>query len=138
MMDKRLYRSRDDRIIAGVCGGLAEYFHVDSSLVRLVWALISFPGAVGLPLYLLAWILVPAAPWFADETASAEPVRRPERPEPIGEGCDRHRWTGGFLVVIGAIFLLNEFVPGFRLGRLWPLFLIVPGVFILARGLKRD
>ena len=56
---KRLYRSRKNRMIAGVCGGIAEYFDVDPTLVRLAWIFFSFAGGAGLLAYLIAWIIVP-------------------------------------------------------------------------------
>ena len=59
MSTKRLYRSRRDGMIAGVCAGLAEYFDVDPSLVRLVIILTVFLGGAGLALYLVAWLIVP-------------------------------------------------------------------------------
>ena len=62
--ERRLRRSTTDRQIAGVCGGLAEYFQVDGTAVRLVWVVLSiFCGAVigGVIAYLLAWVIVPSA-----------------------------------------------------------------------------
>jgi phage shock protein C len=56
---KRLYRSRDGRIVAGVCAGLAAYVGIDPTLVRLVFALLTIFGGVGILLYLCAWILIP-------------------------------------------------------------------------------
>jgi len=59
---KRLTRSRSDRMIAGVCGGLAEYFHVDPTLVRLLFAVGALLGAGSLVLvYIVMWIVVPEA-----------------------------------------------------------------------------
>ena len=55
---KRLYRSRTDRMIGGVCGGIAEYFNVDPTLVRLAGVILLFAG-IGVPAYLIAWIIVP-------------------------------------------------------------------------------
>jgi phage shock protein C len=62
MAGKRLLRSTTDRQIAGVCGGLAEYLGVDSTLVRLVWVILTiFPGAfvLGILVYLIAWFIMP-------------------------------------------------------------------------------
>lgn len=61
---KRLYRSRTDRVLAGVCGGLARYMNVDSSIVRLVWAaVVVFTGLVpGVLVYLVAMAAVPEEP----------------------------------------------------------------------------
>jgi phage shock protein C len=62
-MNERLYRSRDDRIIAGVAGGLAEQFHVDPSLIRILWAILIIPtGGLALLLYVLMAFIVPEEP----------------------------------------------------------------------------
>ncbi len=61
----RLTRSTTDRKLAGVCGGLAEYFRVDSTVVRLLWAILTIiPGAIvlGIVAYLVAWFIMPASP----------------------------------------------------------------------------
>ncbi len=58
-MIKRLYRSKKERIIAGVCGGIAEYLEVDPVLVRLMWAIGAIMGGAGILAYLLAWIIIP-------------------------------------------------------------------------------
>jgi len=58
-MDTRLYRSRDDRMIGGVAGGLADYLGVDPSLVRIGWVLLFLAGGIGLLLYIVMWIVVP-------------------------------------------------------------------------------
>jgi phage shock protein C len=61
---KRLLRSATDSKIAGVCGGIAEYFEVDSTLVRVIWAVLSLvPGAVagGALIYIFCWIIIPKA-----------------------------------------------------------------------------
>jgi len=56
---KRLYRSRDGRVVAGVCAGLAAYFGVDPTLVRLAFALLTIFGGMGVLLYLCAWVVIP-------------------------------------------------------------------------------
>lgn len=56
---KQLRRSRKNRIIAGVCGGFAEYFGVDPTLVRLIWVLITLAWGAGLLLYIIAWLIMP-------------------------------------------------------------------------------
>ncbi len=61
-MTKKLYRSRDDRMIAGVCGGLADYFNVDSSLVRLAVLFIFLFQGVGLIAYIIAWLVMSEEP----------------------------------------------------------------------------
>jgi len=56
---KRLYRIRDGRLVAGVCAGLAAYFGVDPTLVRLAFALLTVFGGAGVLLYLVAWVVIP-------------------------------------------------------------------------------
>ncbi len=57
---KKLYRSKTDRMIAGVCGGLAKYFNVDPSIVRVVFVLLLLPGGFpGLIPYLVLWVIIP-------------------------------------------------------------------------------
>jgi phage shock protein C len=58
-VDKKLYRSQTDKMIAGVCGGIAEYFGIDSTLVRLGWVLFTFAGGSGILAYIIAWIIMP-------------------------------------------------------------------------------
>jgi phage shock protein C len=73
---KRLYRSKSDRMIAGVCGGLKDYLDIDSTIIRLLFLAAALFGGPGLILYIVMWILVPEEP-FAKETiisASAENI----------------------------------------------------------------
>ncbi len=56
---KRLTRSKTKRMVGGVAGGVAEYFGIDPTIVRLIWALFVFAYGTGLLAYILAWIIVP-------------------------------------------------------------------------------
>ncbi|WP_407355697.1 PspC domain-containing protein [Methanolobus sp. WCC5] len=58
-MDKRLRRSRSDRMIAGVCGGLGKYLDVDPVIIRLLWAVAIFIYGTGLLAYIIAWVIIP-------------------------------------------------------------------------------
>ncbi len=59
---RKLYRSRSNRQVAGVCGGLAEYFNMDPTLIRVLFVVLAVLGGSGLVLYLALWIIVPNAP----------------------------------------------------------------------------
>jgi len=59
---KRLYRSKTNKIIAGVCGGIAEYSNIDPTIVRLLWLLLSLIWGTGLVAYIIAWIIIPEEP----------------------------------------------------------------------------
>lgn len=56
---KRLYRSKKNRIIAGVCGGIGEYFNVDPTIIRLLWVILTLMGGAGILAYIIAWIIIP-------------------------------------------------------------------------------
>ncbi|NQU04787.1 MAG: PspC domain-containing protein [Calditrichaeota bacterium] len=60
---KRLYRSEEDRLLAGICGGLGEYFSIDPVIIRLIWIFSTFAtGGMCILLYLLCWIVIPRQP----------------------------------------------------------------------------
>ncbi len=63
MEHKRLYRSPTDKKLAGVCGGIAEYFNIDATLVRLAWVLFSLMGGGGLLAYIIAALIMPECPY---------------------------------------------------------------------------
>jgi phage shock protein C len=73
---KRLYRSRKNRMLGGICGGLGQYFHVDATLVRLIFVVLALiflvPFPFGIVAYLIMWVLVPNEP--AEEPAPATEV----------------------------------------------------------------
>jgi phage shock protein PspC (stress-responsive transcriptional regulator) len=101
-MRKILYRSRTDRWVAGVCGGLGEYFSVDANAIRLAFVILALWQGVGLVLYLLMAIILPD-----------EPVRElavePGLPAPPGDEAERRgRMLGAILVVGGAYLLVRS------------------------------
>ena len=61
-MKKKLYRSKKDKMIAGVCGGIAEYFDIDPILARLLGVLFVLSGGAGIIAYIIAWIVIPENP----------------------------------------------------------------------------
>jgi len=71
---KKLYRSRQERMIGGVAGGLGEYLNVDPTLMRLAFVILTFFGGSGIPIYLIMWLIIPESPSF--------PVPPPQPPEP--------------------------------------------------------
>ncbi|NTU83551.1 MAG: PspC domain-containing protein [Chloroflexales bacterium] len=78
-MTTRLMRSRTDRMFAGVCGGMAEYFAIDATIVRLVFALAVLSGLSPL-IYLILWIVMPEAPVAASEADAQRLQSAAEQP----------------------------------------------------------
>jgi phage shock protein PspC (stress-responsive transcriptional regulator) len=142
---ERLYRSKEDAMIGGVAAGLADYFEVDVTLIRLIWLLLVFVGGAGVLTYIIAWIVIPE-----ESTRARPPIPGAEDEEgvipqtteelPDSERVQQRRRTAGvILVVIGLIFLLNETLTFFPdiLRRSWPLALVLAGAYLVfdaARG----
>lgn len=137
MSYKQLYRSVHNRRIAGVAGGIAEYFGVDPTPIRLLWLLAIFLGGSGFLGYLIAWIVIPEAP--LSETNQPQPLSSNENtPEP----SHSPQWSGSlqrngfmyigiFLILLGGIFLIKTFLPWDITPYTWALFLIILGVLLL-------
>lgn len=124
-----LRRSRRDRVVGGVCGGLGEYLGVDPVLLRLAAVLLVLAGGAGIVAYVLAWILIPEA----EEDAEIATPGRDER----SQGRARVI-AGAVLVCLGGLLLLDVVVPvSFDHRFVWPLLLIAIGAVVIARGQRR-
>lgn len=66
-MKKRLYKSSKEKKICGVCGGIAEYFDIDPTIVRLIWILLIFGWGSGLLAYIIAALIMPDEPFYEDK-----------------------------------------------------------------------
>ena len=137
-MDRRLYRSRREKMIGGVCGGLAEYFDIDPVFVRILFVVAVFAGGSGILAYIICWIIIPEQPFVAAATAPPPLSTQPNSPQPTqAPQTVEHRGSptaGIILVVIGGLFLAHNFLPHFHFGDLWPLVLILLGIAILSRS----
>ncbi|MDX9757732.1 MAG: PspC domain-containing protein [Bacteroidota bacterium] len=144
-MEKRLYRTVTGKMIGGVCSGLAEYFSIDPVLVRLVFIILVLHNGVGILAYIILWIVVPqrvetldASPAAAGtptgdigiDSGDADPLDASRASAVNSSG--RGSMIGGIvLIVIGALFLLDNFIPHFGFDDFWPLVLIAIGAGML-------
>ena len=96
---KRLYKSRRKRMIDGICGGVAEYFDVDPTIVRILWVLITLLGGSGFVLYIAAMIIMPVNP---DHLGTVQAVA------PANGRSDRKRFWGVLLILLGAFILMSN------------------------------
>ena len=76
--EKKLYRSRKNRMISGICGGLGEYFEVDPNLIRLLWVLFVFAGGAGILAYIVAYFILPERPRELQECNYCGHVNHPD------------------------------------------------------------
>ncbi|MBI2829853.1 MAG: PspC domain-containing protein [Chloroflexi bacterium] len=159
-MTKRLYRSRTNRMIWGVCSGLAEYFDIDPTIIRIIFVLLVFAGGLGLIAYIVMAIIVPLE--GSEATTPRETVREniqdmaqttTEMGRDIQTAFEKRDRKGGepkegeaerlryrrlttlaiVLIIIGLFFLLNNFgIFGiFGWSNLWPIILIIIGLLII-------
>jgi len=149
-MDKKLYRSRKDQIIGGVCGGIAEYFGIDSTLVRLAFVLFALIEGAGIIAYIIAWIIIPERPEGTQKSEEEvydveidkedeEGEYRASAQEPEEEKKSkeqRKRILGLILVALGIFFIIDNWIPGFYWRRFWPVILIVLGVVLIYREVR--
>lgn len=126
---RRLERSRDDRVLAGVCGGLGEYFGVDAVLIRIAALVLLFAGGAGALLYLIGWIAMPEAPEArVGAAAGSVPAHPPERTSGAVA-------LGLLFVALGAFFLVDEIWSDFLAWKyIWPVVLIAVGAAVLLRA----
>ncbi|PKM89366.1 MAG: stress-responsive transcriptional regulator [Firmicutes bacterium HGW-Firmicutes-12] len=146
-MTDKLHKSKTDKVLAGVCGGIAEYFNVDSTLIRLAWVLAVFFAGSGLIVYILAMIIMPDDRTYIVKNNSSLSIETIDHEKENGEGeqvtqniaanedeSKRHQILGLILVGLGGYFLFEKFFPYFRLHNWWPLILIFIGVAILLKS----
>jgi phage shock protein C len=157
MESKRFLRSKTERVFAGVCGGLAEYFQIDPILIRLLFVVLALVGGGGVLIYVILWIVAPEKVSVYTNTQDAptdqgySPPPPPPEPKPAYENPlaspaspplvkrrRPHRGLIGGLVLItlGVLFLIDEFVPGIDFGDLWPVLLVVIGIGLLINGVS--
>jgi phage shock protein C len=120
---KRLYKSRRDRMIDGVCGGIAEYFDIDPTIVRGLFILLVLFGGTGLFLYIGGMIVMPVNPYQLAMMQSGEIQ--------VNNRNVKRTW-GVILVIIGILFLVKNF-GWFAFHHYWQISwgLILPIIFIL-------
>jgi phage shock protein C len=122
---QRLRRSRQDRVLGGVCGGFAHYLNIDPVAIRIIMIALLFTG-VGALAYLIAWIVIPSA-----EEGEPEPPAQPEA---------RHRTAaiiGATLVAVGLVLILRSWMPMLHGMPFWPLLLVGAGVALAVSAFQR-
>jgi phage shock protein C len=159
----RLYRSHDDRVIAGVAGGVAEMVDADPSIIRVVWAvLVVLTGGLALLVYVVLAIVVPEGPVGGERRAptpvgqSAGPVQpggwvgpdgtvvpmatSSEPPGPARQRAPGDRSgaiiAGGILIAIGVFFLVRQYIPSIDPGLWWPGVAIGLGLVLVVLAIR--
>lgn len=154
-MGKKLYRSTNDKMLGGVAGGLAEYFGIDSTLVRVLFIVIVFLGGGGIIAYIILWIVVPQKPYelpkspftqsppdsggssnyTSDQNKSDNfSVTNGEIAGSVAQPGNKQIWIAIVLIVIGGLLLLDNIFPRFDFDHFWPVILIGIGIGLLLKA----
>jgi len=118
-------RSRDERVVAGVCGGIGRYLGIDPVLLRIAFVILALANGLGLIAYVVAWVVIP------EERPGQAPAPVPETRRETGRLV-----LGGALVVLGLVLLLDRLVPDLD-ELFWPLAVVAVGVAVMLVGLRR-
>ena len=140
-MTKKLTRNTSDKMVAGVASGLAQYFQLDVTWVRIAFALAAFFGGGGIWIYIILWIAVPEEAYnpfqYTDYRVNPdEPNSTYNSFEKPKNNVNLSLIGGTILIGLGAYFLLEEFniIPNwFSISKLWPLVIIGIGLSILVK-----
>ncbi len=131
----RLVRNINNKVIAGVCSGLADYFGIDVALMRVLFVVAFLCGSFGFWLYIILWIVLPAKrlEYYGNGNEN-NMTDFPGRNVSPDEENQRNTVLVVFsilLIIIGIVLLLNNFVYVAWLWKLWPAILVVIGVILI-------
>ena len=162
MATKRLFRSRNERVIWGVCGGLAQYFDIDPVIVRILMVLLAFADGIGILAYIIMAIAIPnedSTSKKLEDTAreNAEEIRQTaeELGNSLRSGNEKEQASdeenielkrrrrvviGVIIIVVGLIFLATNFnlFWWFSWNKWWPVTLIIAGLLIVFSRTRRS
>ena len=136
-MEKKLQRDSRNKVIGGVCAGLANYFDIDASLVRLLFAFMFLCASAGFWLYIILWIVMPAgqisqnADYFVSPDGTTEVTEEGKNDIQKTPKSKGSLVAGLILIGIGAIGLLHRYIPEINWDTAWPILLIVLGLFLI-------
>lgn len=133
-MSEKLYRSSHNKVFAGICGGLGEYFDVDPVFVRIIAVILAFASGYGILAYIIAWVIMPKREF--DPTME---VKQPENNQ-VKHGSWNRYLPGMILVAIGTILLVHQYGYWFDWGEFWAVGFILAGLYFIFRwkGKEKD
>ncbi len=132
-MEKRLYRSRTDKVFGGVCGGLADYFNIDVVIVRIIFVASALVWGLSFILYLVLWIAVPPEPVKSDvssEVTMGSAEEEKTRKERVKSKRSREMFAM-VLIVLGIFITFDNVFVWFTSRLYFPIILILIGLLIL-------
>ena len=143
--NKKIYRDSENRVVGGVCSGLANYLNLDVALVRIAFVIALLFASFGFWLYVILWIVLPVNSQQVNETTrqqETEPTTNSQgsaanSQQPSSSSKTTSVFAGIAVIFIGLIFLVNNFLPISWIWKLWPLILVVIGVVMIINAAKK-
>lgn len=142
-----LYRSETNKVLGGVCGGLGEVFGIDPTVVRAIFALATLFGGSGLLFYIILWVIIPSESKLSRssdenvrENIQEMKLRAETFTKEFGERGDSSKTIFGvLLLVFGGMLLLGNFGYAylFNFQKLWPLLIVILGIYIISQKNQR-
>lgn len=138
MSERQLTRSETDRLIAGICGGIAEYLTIDPVLVRILFFFLIFASGIGILIYLILWFIMPREQALGSVGTAILQDNIDDMGHTLSTGANRlgrPGTVGAVMILLGGFFLFQQlgwigFIPS---GIFWPLLIVGIGVYMLRR-----
>ena len=148
MENRRLERNPMNKVIGGVCSGLAEFFGLDIALVRIAFVIAFLFASFGFWLYIILWIVLPENGQQTTDNGQqsfGQSQGQSQGQSPQSESVSVSKseskvksiFAGSFVILIGLLFLVNNFIPINWMWKLWPLILVAIGVVMIVTTSKR-
>ena len=126
-----------NKVIGGVCSGLAEYFGLDTALVRIAFVIAFMFASFGFWIYIILWAILPVS---GQQTIdNGQPSESVSESEPVSKSESKVKsiFAGSFVILVGLLFLVNNFIPINWVWKLWPLILVAIGVVMIITSRKK-
>jgi phage shock protein C len=143
-----LFRSRTDKVIGGVAGGIAKTLNTESSIIRILFILLVLLGGSGILLYVILWIALPEEGFVMFNPETTNPPQQEAQqgtPGEPGQPMDfppKRRYDGSLiagmiLILIGLVFLADRYIPHIHFWHYWPLILVVIGIVLIYNAFSK-
>jgi len=134
-MTRMLRRNTKNKIIGGVASGLSEYFQIELWIIRLIFILLLCFGA-GVLIYIIMWIVIPENN-LNDDNMEVEYEKNYNYKKSNGDS-NGNIMAGIILITLGILFLIERYITEIHFRDLWPWILVVVGILILIKGLRKN
>ena len=152
MENRKLRRNPMNRVIGGVCSGLADFFGVDVALMRIAFVIAFLFASFGFWLYIILWIVLPengqqttdnGQQSFGQSQSQSQGQGQSQSPQSESVSVSKSEskvksiFAGAFIILIGLLFLVNNFIPINWVWKLWPLILVAIGVVMIVTARRK-